>query len=295
MQSILKQLSTMNTPSVSQSTTGSIPTTGKITFSAFSPKSQLPVTLRPGNDKTGKLYTGQGQFGYFENLTVSEKEDLVIVIDHHTQIVIEDGTVLDLDNPIDAANWKWIQRHPYICLDKAQKKSSNRDAVYYVVNAQKEAQLYIDTTARTDEARPAIRKLSLTDQIKVAKVLGLHASETFLPAQILSWLLQECNTRPEAVLEAINPDNARKVNAKIFLAEALRWEIIARGRDGNLYYGGEKGVVVGINEQQAVEFLLSSENAERVRAMRAAVTEKTKVLTPAPAKEPVDVNAEVII
>lgn len=280
------------------STTG-VPLTGKITFAAFSPKTQLPVTLRPCNDKTGKLYTGQGQYGYFENLTEEEKKSLIIVIDHATQAVIEDGTVLDLDNPIDAANWKWIQRHPYVCMDKAVKKSSNRDAVYYIVNAQKEAQLYVDTTAGTDEARPAIRKLSLTDQTKVAKVLGLHASETFPPAQLLSWLLQECNTRPGAVLEAINPENARKVNAKIFFDEALRWGIIARGKDGNLYYGGEKGVVVGINEQQAIEFLLSPENAERTRAMKAAVVEKTKTLAPvavpAKAPEPVDINADVVI
>lgn len=290
----------MNTPSASQSTTG-IPTSGKITFAAFNPKTQLPVTLRPCNDKTGRLYTGQGQHEHFENLTEEEKKNLVVIIDHHTTVVIEDGLVIDLDNPIDAANWKWIQRHSYICLDKAQKKSSSRDAVFYIVNAQKEARLYIDTTEKIDLARPAVRKLSLTDQAKVAQVLGLHASETFPPDQLLAWLLQECNTRPGAVLDAINPDNARRVNAKIFFDNALRWGIIERGKDGNLYYGGEKGVVVGVNEDQAIDYLIAPENAERARAMKAAVAAKTKVPSPLDLTavkmkpEPVDVNADVVI
>ena len=49
---------------------------GKIVFRAFNTKEQQAVVCRPCNDMTGQLYTGQGKTGYFEGLTVKDKEGL---------------------------------------------------------------------------------------------------------------------------------------------------------------------------------------------------------------------------
>lgn len=250
--------------------------TGKLTLAAFNPRTQLPVTCRPCLDKTGRLYTGQGEFGYFENLTEDEKRNLPLVIDYDTSVVLEDGKIIDLDNPIDAANWKWLQKHPYLTLDKEKK---TKETAFYVVNPNKEAKMYVDKTAKIDEARPAVRRLAFSDQVKVASSLGLSGAETFAPDQLLSWLLHKCNESPQAVLEAIDPSNKSKVNATIFLREIIKWGVIERLRDGVFYFGGESGVAVGHSDDMVISYLLNPENKERVKAMKNMLVEKTKVGT----------------
>lgn len=267
----------METLTQTQSTTELVPTKGKIFFAAFNPRTQLPVICRPIEDRTGRLYTGQGEIGYFENLTEDEKVALakkgIPVIDNETSVTIEHDGSIDLDNPIDAANWKWLQKHPYISLDKGKK---TRDTVFYVVNPQKDAKLYVDRTAKIDQARPAVRALSQSDQVRVASALGLSGAKTFSADQLLEWLLKECNTRPETVLSIINPENSAKVNATIFFKDMLKWRIVERMKDGAFYFGGPDGVNIGITEETCVNYLLSPENLERVKAMKARYAEVTK-------------------
>lgn len=249
------------------------PAKGKITFCAFRPRTQQSVTCRPTLDKSGKLYTGQGSHGFYELLTEEDKRKLPFIFDYGTSIVIEEGKVLDLEDPYDAAVWKWLQKHPYIALDKS---IVNRDAVYYVANEIKEAKERIDKSAKVDEARPAVRKLSQADQVRVAKALGLDGAAGFSPEQVLDWLLNKCNSNPETVLNAIDPANKAKVNAKVFVKDIVKWGVIERARDGVFYFGGQDGVSLGHTEDMVVDYLLNPENAERVKAMRGMLAEKTK-------------------
>jgi hypothetical protein len=251
------------------------PTGGKITFAAYKPRTQLPVTCRPVNDKSGKLYTGQGERGYFELLTPEEKQKLAVVFDFETAYVLEDGKVLDLDDPFDAAIWKWLRVHPYIALDKEAGRNSS-DAVFYVINEQKEARSYVDTTAAIDEARPAVRKLSHNEQIRIAESLGLASAKGFSPEQLLSWLLRKCDTDPATVLAAINPENKAKVNATIFATKFIQSGIVERMKDGLYYFGGADGVQLGHNKEMVIDYILKAENSERVRAMKGMLADRTK-------------------
>jgi hypothetical protein len=227
-------------------------------------------------DRTGRLYTGQGENGYFETLTPEEKSKLAYIFDHNTSFVLEEGKVINLDDPYDRDTWKWLQLSPYLALDKA-KGASNRDAAFYIVNVQKEANAYVDRTAKIDEARPAVRKLSQTDHVRIAAALGLAGAETFTPEQLLMWLLRKCDSDPEVVLSAINPQNSARVSATIFFKNAVKWGVIERsGKDGLFYFGGEQGVSIGHSDDMVVDYLLNPENAERARAMKVMLAEKTK-------------------
>jgi hypothetical protein len=252
-----------------------LPSGGTITFAAYKPRTQLPVTCRPLIDRTGKLYTGQGEKGYFELLTKEEKDNLPFIFDYESTFTIEDGKVLDLDDSFDAATWKWLRVHPYIALDKTTGQNS-RDAAFYVINEQKEARSYVDKTSKIDEARPTVRKLSHTEQIRVAESLGLGNARGFSPEQLLSWLLRKCDVDPEAVIASINPENKARVNATIFFNKFVQQGIIERMKDGLYYFGGEKGVQLGHTNDMVVEYLLKPENSERVRAMKAMLAERTK-------------------
>lgn len=251
------------------------PKGGKITFAAYKPRTQLPVTCRPVQDKSGKLYTGQGTHGYYELLAPEERAKLPVVFDFESSYVIEDGKVLDLDDPYDAAIWKWLRVNPYIALDKPSGEIS-RDAVFYIINEQKEAREYVDKTARVDEARPAVRKVSETERVRIAESLGLSNAKGFTPEQVLSWLLRKCDSDPEAVLATINPENKARVNASIFAQKFIQGQIVERMKDGLFYFGGEQGVQLGHNKEMVIEYILNPDNAERVRAMKAMLAERTK-------------------
>lgn len=255
-------------------TVQTIPLKGMIQIAAFRPKTQLPVTCRPLPDRTGKHWTGQGEHGYYELLSAKEKETLRFIITPDTTFVLEDGKVLKEDDMFDVANWQWLQRHPYLTLDKEKKTS---DVVYYVVNPQKEAKAYVDNTAKQDEARPAVRRLSESDRQRVAQALGLNGAHTFAPEQLLQWLLQRATSTPEAVLDTIDPKNRARVSARIFFDNAVRWGIIKREKDGVFYFGGPNGATVGHSDEVAITYLIDPKNVERVKAMKAMLAEKTKV------------------
>ena len=262
----------MSTPNM---TSIDIPSEGKITFVAFRPKNQLPVTCRPLPDHTGKMFTGQGKHGYFETLTAEEKASLPFIFNYDTGIIIEDGKVLDLDDPYDAAVWVWLQKHPYIVVDKALAHNM-RDAVFYVANAAKEAKERVDKTAKSDQARPAVRQLSETDRVRAAKALGLDGAEGLKPDQVLDWLLNKADSLPEAVLGIIEPANKSRVNATIAAGDFLKYGVIERLKDGGIYFGGEGGVNMGHSIEMVVDFLLDPKNVERVKGMKAMFAEKTK-------------------
>jgi hypothetical protein len=257
------------------SMTSAIPETGIITFCAYRPRTQMPVTCRPCTDESGQLYTGQGQFGYFESLSPQEKQNLPWVFDYETSVILEDGKTLNLDNPKDKATWKWLQRHPYIDLERTGNGSS-REKAFYVANAVKEAKIRIDNSAKVDEARPAVRKLSQADQVRVAKALGLDGAQGFSPEQILDWLLSKANTQPEAVLTTIDPGNKGRVNASIAVKDFIKYKVIERLKDGAFYFGGAEGVNLGHNEDMVVNYLLDPVNSERVKGMKSVFADRSK-------------------
>lgn len=271
----MQSITTMETLLEKEQSMTEAPETGIITFCAFRPRTQQAVTCRPLQDKSGKLWTGQGTYGYYELLTDEDRKKLPFIFDAETKVVIEEGKTLNLSDPYDAAVWKWLKKHPYIALDKSLG-ANNRDKVFYVANERKEAKERIDKSAKIDEARPAVRKLSQQDQVRVAKALGLESAAVFSPEQILDWLLNKATTQPEAVLSAIDPANKAKVNAAIFVKEIIKWKVIERLRDGSYYLGGADGVSLGHSDDMVVNYLLDPQNAERVKAMKAMLAEKTK-------------------
>jgi hypothetical protein len=250
-----------------------------ITLVAFRPKTQQPLKVRPCQDETGMVYTGQGEHGYYDLLTEEEKKELGYVITPETYVILEDGKVLNIEsNPKDKANWVWLQKHPYLAMERAAGEN-NRDVCFYVANAAKEAAERVDSTEKIDEARYMVRKLSENERSRVAKILGLGNPEAFTSQQVLDWVLGKATDKNtvKAVLDAINPENKAKSNAQIFFNEIVKWGVIERMRDGGYYFGGESGVSVGHTESTVLDYLLSKENAERVKAMRSMLAEKTKI------------------
>lgn len=240
-----------------------------IVFRAYDNKHQQPVLVGPLQDRSGKLWTGQGDTGYFEGLTDERKRTMGHIINHFTRVTITDGKVLDLRDPVDAANWAWIQKHPYIALDKEKGKAS-RDAVYYVENKRKEADARVSTAKLKDKARYVIQyELSLERLRYVAKALGQLAADSFTENEVKDWLLQIAENTPDAVLFHTDAKNQQETDANIKFVELERYRVIAKHKGSIYRFGGEEGVFLGRTQDQVIAFLKDGKNIETVAALDA--------------------------
>lgn len=249
-----------------------------ITLIAYNPKTQLPLKARPMHDTSGMVFTGQGEHGYYQLLTEEEKKKLNFVVTPDTFVLLEDGKVLNIEsNPVDKANWVWLEKHPYLSLDR--DKGDQRVARFFVADAEKDAAARVDSTALIDKARYEVRQLSQDALTHVAEVLGLGAAKSFKHTQILDFVLAKASDKMTvtAVIGAINPENKAKSNATIFFNDILKWGVIERAKDGVFYFGGTEGVNLGYTPDTVIEYLLAKENVERVKAMKQMLTERTKV------------------
>jgi hypothetical protein len=253
----------------------------KIIIRAFKPQTQLPVTLTPCEDRTGKLYTGQGKGGYYELLTPEEKKELLFVVDAFTQVKLQDGTVLDTTNPIDAINWNWVQKHPYLAMDKTKK---NRETAFYVENKQLDAEEKLKRDKPITKAKYIIEYQASESQIKrAAKALGHPSVESFSPEIVRAWLSERAemdNGRyVHSVLESLNPKNEAEINAKELVSDLIEAGILSRHR-GNVYrYGGQNGVFLGRSRDDIYLELLKEENADLVTAMKTDLKKSKEELT----------------
>jgi hypothetical protein len=241
---------------------------GQIVIRAYDTKRALPVKIRPMQDRTGKLYTGQGKQGYFESLSHEDKMKMGYIITPDTTIVLQDGKVFDNDDPIDKENLKWILKHPYIAVDFAKGKSS-RDAIFYVQDKKKEAETRVTASKTKDKARFIIQfQLSPKELVYVAKALGNLSAEAFTELEIQDWLLNLAELAPEAVLFHADKKNSDETDGQILFNELERWRIIVKHRGGVFRFGGEDGLFLGQNAEQVVAFLRKPENADTVAAIK---------------------------
>lgn len=246
----------------------------QIVIRAYDARNGLPVKVRPLQDRTGKLWTGQGKQGYYETLTQQEKLDMNFIINADTTVVLQDGKVLNMEDLVDEANSKWILRHPYVAKDFASGKSS-RDAIFYVEDRLQEATKRVTGAKIKDKARYLIQfQLSAIELKQVAKALGNASTESFTELELQDWLLNLAETAPDAVLFHADKKNVKETDATILFNELERWRVIVKHRGGVYRYGGEDGIYLGHTVEQVTEFLRKDENKETVAAIEAELKAK---------------------
>ena len=245
---------------------------GRIVFRAVNSKKQKPIKVGPLQDKTGKLFTGQGETGYYESLTSKDKENLGIVFDHSTVYTIEDGNILDLNDPYDAALWKWMQVHPYIGATR-EECSSNRDAVFYIDNPQKKAESFISKDKKIVKAKTMVYNAPAEQQVILAKALGLTGAEGLSPSRIEEWLIMKVENTPDLVIELFNPERAGLTVALGLVKEMVTYNVIKRY--GTVFkYGGREGINIGTSDDEAAQWLNDTKNEDTVLTMKYNLDEK---------------------
>lgn len=249
-----------------------------IVLRSYNAKRQTPVRVSPLQDHTGKLYTGQGERGYYELLTEEEKKKLPVVVDHFRVKTLMNGTVLDLDDPIDAIDWKWMQKHPYIDLNR-QLSNKGRSAVFYVEDEQRDSEMKVKTDRMITVAKGKMYEASQSKLQLAAKALGNPGAEHMTIERLQAWLAQQLEEHivsPEAVINVLDPKQSKETSARALFQDMLSAEIIRRF--GAMYkHGGQDGVPLGGSEEEVVRFLTDSKNEETVAIMMNKLEERVGV------------------
>lgn len=236
---------------------------------------QLPTVLRPCQDKTGRVFTGQGPTGHWETMSEEDKRQSY-VITPETSVVLTNERVIDWNNPVDRANWVWMRRHPYIAMSKEQMRSS-RDAVFYVQNQVAEATARVQASKIRDKARYVVQYDSNRDSLlRAAKVLGHIGADSLTDTMLQDYLLQQADFpgMAQMVLEAVTTENSELVNSKVLFTELQKYRLVQRGDAGLFRFGGEKGAPLGHTEETVLEFMMDVKNADTVLMMKNALAQR---------------------
>lgn len=247
---------------------------GIIVFRALKPKKQQAVVVTPlQSAETGKLYTGQGKTGYYEDMTPAEKNELSVVFDYSTKYVVTPGKVLNIkDDPFHAAQWKWIQRHPYIAMSEEEAKVEP-DAVFYVDNPQVKAVDYVSKDKKVTKVKAAIYNAGVDKKKNVAKALGLIGADALSESQVEEWLSFKASELPDTLERLIDPKNASLTKGLVIVKELVTYGIIKRFN--TVYkYGGSDGITLGITEDEVALWISDSNNEDTVIAMQMELDEK---------------------
>lgn len=241
-----------------------------LTLVAFRGKQQSPCPIRPVQDRFGKLVTGQ-QSG----MTEEEKRKLPLVIDESTKIVLQDRMRIDLNDPIDAIHWEWMKHHPYIAMNRrVAEESSTDDVVFYVENLEKEAHDKVKKASIITKAKYKILEETTAEQrIELARVLGLPSPQTMTTTMVAEWLITKVDSTvfAEIALDALNPENKEKNEARIFVNDLINFHIIKRTRVGFVYENENWRT-----EEEILSFVLSRDNFTTTSIMKLQLEDRLK-------------------
>jgi hypothetical protein len=240
----------------------------KVVLRAYKPKKEPICVCRPVQNAGGLTFTGQGKKteGYYEQLSEEDKRKMAYVITPSTGVRISDGHVLDLDNIKDAANWKWLQKHPYISMSKLANPST--DEVFYVFNAEVDAELKVSKAKRSATIQSKVFAMAEVDQRRLAAAMGYGDVSGLNQDQVLDYLLGKITLNIGMVERLV--DDKETTAAKEIFHKAVNRDVLTRTHG---WYMFEEDIKVGASEESAIIFLLDDENKDVVLAIQARLAE----------------------
>jgi hypothetical protein len=226
----------------------------KITLRAIYGKTQGATRLRPPLEKnTQRIYTGQG------NLNEEQKRNLSVVVTHDTVVAINDGHVFDLSDEVQAIHWKWVQKHSYIA-ESLEAAQNNPYALFYVEDLDVDMDKKSDKRDLIFRAMDFLKKATESKKREIMRLIGTDA-KFFTYRQVTDHLEDRAFTNPAEILNAAGD---RNYHGKLLLYRLIDGKMVTVNR-GVYKYGD---IVMGVSEEQALEFMKDGKNIPLIEAMR---------------------------
>ena len=205
------------------------------------------VKVRPSNPKRAGIYTlmsrYHGDYGSLHTLTnpLSGEE---MTVRYNWDSISE--VTLNLDHVVDKAIYEWLKGHPMVIGSSARIK---------IVNEVEKVNSNLSHKRLLSQAYSIIDKLQGTKLANFARVLGLSTLNISEDA-LKNAMFEYCDKSPEKVIGEWS-DKDRSVK-----------EMLKTGQERGIFTVTKAGVWMwsehnmGINFEQAVEFLKAKENAD---------------------------------
>ena len=251
-----------------------------ILLRAYDPSRNPQNYVCPVGDRQGNTITGQGEAGLFESLTEEEIRSLEKtgnLVTPRTRKKISNDTRILLNTPGGKALWGWLQHHPYLDKERMDETVKSNRSIYYVFDAQKEAEIHVGKTRGKTILMGKIYELSLTDKKVLYEALGMGQAG-ILSVELLEQAFErKLNSDYDVVKEVFDArDKGGKAdtNARKLYEDAKNHRVIEKQSSGMFTYGGAEGVHLGRRKPDVVAFFLLPENGETVIAITKEVDVK---------------------
>lgn len=229
------------------------------------------------NPKTGMYPPCVRRVDKFGDLVLSEEDKSSgnIFISEKESIVVQDGTVFDLNNPLQAARWEAIKNCVLIAPDRDARDKQGNLLIDGTLKHDGRAVLYVEHPGRSTEikmnkARLLNKAMNLvfTDSIDGLKtkcrLLGKKMDNAY-PADIEDFMSEFAKRNPQKIIDLYTGTDT---DVRMLLIEAIEHGVIHE-RQGMYMYGDK--IYLGPTDDSAIAWLKDPTN----RRIRQYIVEET--------------------
>ena len=253
-------------------------------------KANQNYVLQPQRDKYGQLPKCVRRVNAQGDMILSEKDkegSLEGLIPEDEQIVVHDGTVFDLNNERQAAEWEAIKNCFLIAPDRYAKDdkgnylidgSTDINSINNFGRASRygKAELYIERPGMEAKKRLTARKLRLQAQnfivqdesgyegwLRMARVLGRNMSNQ-PAADVEEFLFSVAEKTPEKIIELYTGGD---IQLRLLFSTAKEKKVIRKNKN-IYYYGDDQQKILGASEEAVIDWMKDSKNAKVLELIR---------------------------
>ena len=210
------------------------------------------TTLQPVRDQTG-WYTG------VPRLSDEDKKKLIHWSEPESKYTIKDGTVFDLNDPVQKITWDWVKHAPCIAMSEEECQFTP-GAEFYVYLENKEAEKSVTKRELKVKAMQLVMDDNSVNYNMRVKLLGINMDGE---SQIVlkDYLLEQAEKDFKKVIDIYE---SHDVSARILLMKAKEKNVVTIGAGGIYRYGNN---VLGMTENSAVSWLTDRENKHLVEVL----------------------------
>lgn len=253
-------------------------------------KANQNYVLQPQRDKYGQLPKCVRRVNAQGDMILSEADkagSLEGLIPEDEQIVVHDGTVFDLNNERQAAEWEAIKNCFLIAPDRYAKDekgnylidgSTDVNSINNFGRASRygKAELYIERPGMEAKKRLTARKLRLQAQnfivqdeggyegwLRMARVLGRNMTNQ-PAADVEEFLFSVAEKTPEKIIELYTGGD---IQLRLLFSTAKEKKIIRKNKN-IYYYGDDQQRILGASEEAVIDWMKDSKNAKVLELIR---------------------------
>ena len=253
-------------------------------------KANQNYVLQPQRDKYGQLPKCVRRVNAQGDMILSEKDkegSLEGLIPEDEQIVVHDGTVFDLNNERQAAEWEAIKNCFLIAPDRYAKDdkgnylidgSTDINSINNFGRASRygKAELYIERPGMEAKKKLTARKLRLQAQnfivqdeggyegwLRMARVLGRNMSNQ-PAADVEEFLFSVAEKTPEKIIELYTGGD---IQLRLLFSTAKEKKVIKKNKN-IYYYGDDQQKILGASEEAVIDWMKDSKNAKVLELIR---------------------------